>query len=159
MSLHVAEVFYSAFQARNHETMAACYAPGALFTDPVFDLAGEEIGHMWRMLCQGSDDLQIEYDVVDMSDTAALIDWVATYTFTPTGRPVRNSVQARLGIEEGRIGHHVDLFSFYGWAAQAFGATGAALGWSPLFRRRVRSQARRSLQRSVSPPDLDGDGR
>ena len=28
--------FYAAFQARDHRTMAECYAPDAMFTDPVF---------------------------------------------------------------------------------------------------------------------------
>ena len=156
MSANVAEVFYRAFQGRDHETMSACYTSEARFTDPVFDLFGDEIGHMWRMLCQGSGDLDVQFDIVESSDTGALVDWVASYTFTPTGRQVRNNVQARISVADGMIARHTDLFSFYAWARQAFGVTGAALGWSPPFRRKVRERARAALVRSAAnpyPPD------
>ncbi|MFT4048815.1 MAG: nuclear transport factor 2 family protein [Solirubrobacterales bacterium] len=37
------ERFYAAFASRDGETMAACYAPDATFSDPVFpDLSGYE---------------------------------------------------------------------------------------------------------------------
>ena len=53
--------FYAAFAARDGETMAACYAPDATFSDPVFtDLRGEEPGAMWRMLTGRADDLEVE---------------------------------------------------------------------------------------------------
>ncbi|HWK19008.1 MAG TPA: nuclear transport factor 2 family protein [Solirubrobacteraceae bacterium] len=43
--------FYAAFAERQGEVMAACYAPDARFSDPVFtDLIGREPGDMWRML-------------------------------------------------------------------------------------------------------------
>ena len=45
--------FYEAFARQDGETMAACYAPDAHFHDPVFqDLHGDEVGAMWRMLCE-----------------------------------------------------------------------------------------------------------
>jgi hypothetical protein len=43
------------------DTMAACYAPGGRFSDPVFtDLRGEEPGAMWRMLAGRSEDLKVK---------------------------------------------------------------------------------------------------
>ena len=43
--------FYAAFADRQGDVMAACYAPDARFSDPVFtDLIGREPGDMWRML-------------------------------------------------------------------------------------------------------------
>jgi ketosteroid isomerase-like protein len=39
------ERFYAAFNSRDGDAMAACYAPGARFHDPVFqELRGEEPG-------------------------------------------------------------------------------------------------------------------
>ena len=44
------ERFYTAFQAKDAEAMARCYAPDARFSDPVFtDLQGPLPGDMWRM--------------------------------------------------------------------------------------------------------------
>ena len=55
------ERFYGAFGRRDGAAMAACYAPDATFSDPVFpDLRGEEPGAMWRMLTGRADDLRIE---------------------------------------------------------------------------------------------------
>ena len=45
------ERFYAAFDRKDGDAMAACYAPGARFSDPVFgELRGEQPGAMWRML-------------------------------------------------------------------------------------------------------------
>ena len=55
------ERFYDAFSRRDGDAMAACYAPGARFSDPVFqELRGDEPGAMWRMLTARADDLEIE---------------------------------------------------------------------------------------------------
>ena len=53
------ERFYRAFQQRDAATMAACYAPHATFRDPVFTLAGAQVGTMWRMLCARGADLHV----------------------------------------------------------------------------------------------------
>src|SRR5687767_1470425 len=51
VNAYLIERFYAAFDARDGDAMAACYAPGAHFSDPVFpDLNGDEPGAMWRML-------------------------------------------------------------------------------------------------------------
>ena len=55
------ERFYAAFDRRDGDTMAACYAPGARFSDPAFgELRGEEPGAMWRMLTGQATDLRVE---------------------------------------------------------------------------------------------------
>ena len=53
--------FYDALGRRDAAAMAACYAPDATFTDPVFgrlDAAGAAA--MWRMLCARGKDLRVE---------------------------------------------------------------------------------------------------
>ena len=55
------ERFYAAFGRRDGDAMAACYAPDASFSDPVFPgLKGSEPGAMWRMLTGRSEDLKVE---------------------------------------------------------------------------------------------------
>ena len=45
------ERFYAAFDRKDGDAMAACYAPDARFSDPAFgELRGAEPGAMWRML-------------------------------------------------------------------------------------------------------------
>jgi ketosteroid isomerase-like protein len=137
---------YQALDARDGDSMAACYAPDARFSDPVFrDLEGREVGGMWRMLCERSDDL-----AVDLVEHAADGDrgsarWIATYTFTQTGRPVRNDVRASMRFRDGLIAEHQDRFDLHSWTRQALGAPGLLLGWTPIVQGPVRRRARESL--------------
>src|SRR5262245_23094418 len=66
MNMHPHEelvrTFYSAFQRRDAEAMAACYHPEVEFSDEVFtSLRGRRAGDMWRMLCARSKDFELEY--------------------------------------------------------------------------------------------------
>jgi uncharacterized protein len=138
------ERFYAAFDARDGDAMAACYAPGAHFSDPVFpDLNDDEPGAMWRMLTSQATDLRIEL----LEHTADTAHWRAFYTFSQTGRRVVNDVRARFRFDgEGLIADHVDEFGFHRWARQALGPPGLLLGWTPLLRSKVRSNAAKSLE-------------
>ena len=142
------ERFYSAFDARDGETMAACYAPGARFSDPVFpDLQGEEPGAMWRMLTSQATELRVE--LLEHDDASAR--WRAHYVFSQTGRPVVNDVRAEFRFsDDGLIAVHVDRFSFHRWARQALGTSGLLLGWTPILRSAVRKKAHASLDRFMS---------
>ncbi len=71
--------------------------------------------------------------------------WVARYTFTQTGRPVRNDVRASFRFAGGLIAEHRDEFDFHRWSRQALGAPGLLLGWTPLLRASVRRRARAGL--------------
>jgi ketosteroid isomerase-like protein len=140
------ERFYAAFARRDGDAMAACYAPGARFSDPVFtDLRGEEPGAMWRMLTGRATDLEVRLAEHEASDDRGSAHWLADYTFTATGRKVHNDVRARFRFDQGLIAEHHDSFSFYAWARQALGPTGLALGWTPLVRTKVRREARAGL--------------
>lgn len=139
---------YAAFQARDGAAMQACYAPDATFRDPVFELTGaEEIGAMWTMLLEQGSDLDVEVSGITADDTTGAAHWVATYSFGPSGRQVVNEIDASFVLEDGAIVRHVDAFDFWRWSRQALGPLGLALGWTPLVRRQVQTQARRSLAR------------
>jgi hypothetical protein len=139
------ERFYAAFDACDGDTMAACYAPGAHFSDPVFtDLNGDEPGAMWRMLTSQARELRVEL----LEHTADSARWRAHYTFSQTGRPVTNDVRATFRFDaDGLIADHRDEFSFHRWARQALGPPGLLLGWTPMLRGKVRRSAAASLER------------
>jgi ketosteroid isomerase-like protein len=140
------ERFYAAFGERDGAAMAACYAPGVRFSDPVFpELRGAEAGAMWRMLTGQSKDLRIELLEHEADDERGSARWRAEYTFTQTGRPVVNDVRASFRFADGRIVEHEDRFDFYRWARQALGPPGVLLGWTPLVRSAVRRRARAAL--------------
>ncbi len=142
------EGFYDAFDKRDGDRMAACYAPGAHFSDPVFtDLNGDEPGAMWRMLTGQAEDLRVELLEHDADGERGSARWWARYTFSRTGRPVVNDVRATFRFEDGLIADHVDEFGFHRWARQALGAPGLLLGWTPIVRNATRRQARASLDR------------
>ena len=134
---------YAALDRHDGEAMARLYAPDGRFRDPAFgELSGAEAGDMWRMLTGRSDDLSVELAAHSAEGEVGEARWIATYTFTPTGRPVVNDVRARFQFRDGLISEHVDTFSFWRWARQAFGPAGLILGLPPLswlVRRRARS--------------------
>jgi ketosteroid isomerase-like protein len=139
------EGFYAAFGRLDGAAMAACYAPGARFSDPVFtDLRDKEPGAMWRMLTGRAKDFEVKLLEHDADDERGRAHWLADYTFS-TGRRVHNDVHAELRFENGLIAEHRDSFSFYTWARQALGPAGLALGWTPILRGKVQRQARAGL--------------
>jgi ketosteroid isomerase-like protein len=143
MSTELINRFYTAFQNLDAEGMASCYASDATFTDPVFGtLSGRDVTDMWRMLCTSARDFHLEFD--EVTDTSA--HWVATYTFSATGRRVVNDIRASFVISDGLIRSHVDSFSLWRWTRQALGPVGLALGWSPIVQGKVRGQAKAGLR-------------
>jgi len=141
--------FYDAFARRDADAMAACYHPDVHFQDEVFDLHGPRAGAMWRMLCAGGTDLAITASEIEADDATGSARWVATYTFSQTGRRVRNEVEAAFTFEDGLIRTHRDRFPFWTWARQALGLPGLLLGWTPFLKTAVRTRAARQLARYV----------
>ncbi|HEY6073450.1 MAG TPA: nuclear transport factor 2 family protein [Anaerolineales bacterium] len=137
---------YSAFQRREGEKMASCYDEAAIFSDPAFGtLRGPEIGAMWRMLCGRATDLRISFDKVSADEHSGKAHWEAWYTFSASGRPVHNVIEAAFEFRDGKIVEHHDSFNFWRWASMALGPVGTFAGWLPLVQRQVRSRARQGL--------------
>jgi ketosteroid isomerase-like protein len=140
------ESFYTAFQVRDAEKMAACYAPDVAFSDPVFpQLHGMEAGDMWRMLTARAQNFSLVFDGVEADDSHGKAHWVATYTFTQTGNTVVNDIHASFTFRDGKIVRHVDRFDLWKWARQALGAKGLLLGWTSLVKGAIRKQAAKGL--------------
>ena len=133
--------FYQAFSRRDWAAMAACYHPAVHFTDPVFDLRGDQARLMWRMLCTRGKDLQIEFRDVAVENGRGRAHWDARYTFTATGRKVLNRIDAQFEFGDGLILRHVDQFDFALWSRQALGLPGLLLGWSVWMHAKVKAQA------------------
>jgi ketosteroid isomerase-like protein len=138
--------FYTAMQARDAEGMAACYGADVHFSDPVFgSLRGDEAADMWRMLLSRAKDFQLAFDDVTADDHSGSAQWVARYTFSQTGRPVINRIQASFTFADGKIVRHEDRFDLWRWARQALGAKGLLLGWAPPVQQAIRKQAAAGL--------------
>ena len=139
--------FYAAFAEGRGDAMAACYAPDAHFSDPVFpDLNGREPGAMWSMLTGTPGDLRIELVGHEADDASGSANWIAHYVFSETGRPVVNDVHATFRFRDGLIADHRDDFDFHRWSRQALGAPGLLLGWTPILRGAVRKKAGGKLE-------------
>lgn len=138
--------FYQAFQQRDAETMAACYAEDVQFSDPVFtDLRGADAGDMWRMLCAKAQDFSLTFEGVTADEHSGQAHWVASYTFSQTGNRVVNHIQARFRFRDGKISEHRDQFDLWRWASQALGLKGLLLGWTPFVQNAIRQQAGKGL--------------
>ncbi len=138
--------FYEAFARRDAAGMATCYHPEATFEDPAFGpLDRAAVCAMWTLLLGRSADLAVTHHILGEAGQTVKAHWEARYTFTRTGRPVLNRIEATFTLEDGLIRTHRDRFSFWAWATQAFGVTGFLLGWTPWFRAKVQAEALRAL--------------
>lgn len=152
-NLALIERFYAAFGDGDGEAMAACYAPGVHFSDPVFpDLRGDRAGAMWRMLTGTPGDLKIELLEHAADGTTGSAHWRAHYVFSQTGRPVVNDVEASFRFEDGLIAEHHDDFSFHRWSRQALGPAGLLFGWTPFLRGAVQKKAGARLDEFAGIP-------
>ena len=142
--------FYDAFARRDGDAMAACYHPEVEFEDEVFTLRGARAGAMWTMLCEAGTDLTLEASDIHANDETGSARWAATYTFSQTGRTVRNEIEAAFTFEDGLIRTHRDRFSFWRWSRQALGLPGLLLGWTPLLRQAVQRRATERLDRYIA---------
>ena len=146
------ERFYSAFSQLDAATMAACYAPDAVFDDEAFSLRGRrEIGGMWRMLCdatkaKGADVWRLSWRDVQADARTGSAHWDAHYRFSATGRLVDNSIDARFTFTpDGLIATHRDQVQNGKRSRQALGTPGLLLGWTPMLRNKVRATAAANL--------------
>jgi ketosteroid isomerase-like protein len=139
------ERFYAAFARLDGAAMAACYAPDARFSDPVFvGLQGTQPGAMWKLLTGRARDLEVRLAECRAGAQDGSAHWLADYTFS-TGRRVHNDVHAEFRFRDGLIADHRDSFSFYAWTRQALGPAGLLLGWTPFLQAKVRREARAGL--------------
>ncbi len=139
--------FYTAFRQRDYQSMNACYSEDIVFSDPVFGLLrGDEVRAMWEMLCINARDFSLTFSDIELLDEEyATCKWVATYTFSKTGKKVINHIKAYMRLKDGKIIEHSDAFKLSKWAAQALGWKGELFGWMGWMQRRIQRSARKSL--------------
>ena len=138
--------FYGALDRHDPDAMIACYAPDVRFSDPVFpDLDAAGVAATWRMLCSRGKDLRVVASGVTADAVSGRAHWVATYTYSATGRRVENRIDAAFEFRGGLIFRHRDRFDLHRWAGQALGVKGLLLGWLPPVQGAIRSQAAAAL--------------
>ena len=127
--------------------MNECYAEDIVFSDPAFlVLKGDEARAMWEMLCKNAKDFSLTYSNIELLDEEyATCNWVATYTFSKTGRKVVNRIKAYMKFYEGKVIEHSDAFRLSTWIGQALGWKGVLFGWTGLMKRAVQKNARKNL--------------
>ncbi len=142
-------MFYDAFARGDVDGLRGCYHPDVSFGDPVFtELQGRErVVGMWRMLLGRASEFEVSARDIDAGDHSGSAHWTVRYTFPPTGRRVRNEVDAQFRFEDGLIVRHRDVFDFRRWSTMAFGVpSGMVIGSMGVLRRRVRDRARGQLE-------------
>jgi len=105
------------------------------------------------MLCERGKDLRVEARDIAADGEQGRAHWEAWYTFTQTGRPVHNVIDAAFEFDgEGRIVRHQDTFDLWRWSRMALGVKGAALGWTRALKKAIRAQARKGLDAWMARP-------
>lgn len=148
--------FYSSFQKLDHKGMNACYSEDIVFSDPVFGLLrGQEARSMWEMLCTNAKNFTLTYgNIQHLDDEYSTCDWVATYTFSKTGKKVVNRIKANMRFANGKIIEHSDAFSLHKWASQALGFSGWLLGWNSFFQNKIKNGAKKNLLKFMEKKNL-----
>lgn len=140
------ERFYAALSRRDAAAMVACYHRDVTFGDPVFpSLDAVGAAAMWRMLCARGKDLAVTARDIDADATRGRAHCTARYTYSATGRPVVNEIDAEFEFRDGLIHRHRDRFDLRRWLAQALGIKGRMLGFLPAVQRATRDKAARAL--------------
>lgn len=143
--------FYLCFQQKDWEGMQSCYHDEVVFSDPVFNhLKGPKAKAMWHMLTTSAKDLTITYHHVKADDSKGSCQWEAKYTFSKTGAPVHNHIQAEFEFKDGKIIRHTDTFSLTAWAGMALGFIGKLFGWTPWIQSKIRVSAATSLTKFMN---------
>jgi ketosteroid isomerase-like protein len=151
------ETLYTSFQNLDAGAMLRCYHADARFSDPVFPLlAGREVGAMWAMLCSQAKNFELTFADVRADDRVGKAHWEARYKFSASGRLVHNKIDAEFEFQDGKIIKHTDRFDFWKWSRMALGPVGLLLGWTPLLRHKVRSQARERLEKFMGSQESAG---
>lgn len=144
--------FYTAFAKLDYATMQSCYAPEAVFSDPVFGLLdADQTKAMWEMLCKRAKNFSLTYGDIKMLDEEyTTCKWMARYLFSKTGRPVANHVTAHMRFKDGLIMEHTDAFDFYKWSRQALGIPGFLFGWTNFMHKRIQMKAKFGLEQYMN---------
>lgn len=143
--------FYTCFQQRDAQGMAACYHEEVEFSDAVFThLQGAHAKAMWRMLCERGKDLQITVSNIRADERTGNAHWEARYTFSQTGKKVHNKIDAAFQFKDGKIIKHEDTFDLWRWTRMALGVKGVLFGWLPAVQAKVRKGASKSLEDFIS---------
>ncbi|MFK7756790.1 MAG: nuclear transport factor 2 family protein [Flavobacteriales bacterium] len=141
--------FYEAFADLEPEKMTSCYHPDVVFEDPAFGiLRGEEAKSMWKMLLtsQKGKRFEVTFSDIQANDNEGSAKWEAQYTFSKTKRNVHNKVRAQFEFKDGLIIKHTDQFNLYKWSKQALGTSGALIGWSSFFKKKLQAQTNEQLK-------------
>ncbi len=143
------ENFYACFSRRDYQGMAACYHADIAFRDPIFKHKGKRVAAMWHMLIESGKNMHVEASGIRADQGKGKARWVATYTFSATGRKVRNVIHSQFEFKDGKIVSERDDFSFWRWSSQALGAAGLFLGWMPRLQQKVQRTANGNLEKFI----------
>ena len=135
--------------------MLACYAPDVRFSDPVFpDLDAAGVAAMWRMLASRGKDLEVVASGIAADGETGRAHWVATYTYSATGRPVENRIDAALrSAMAASSGTRIASICTAGRGRRS-DRRALLLGWLPPVQDAIRRQAAATLAawQAKNPP-------
>ncbi len=149
------ESFYNSFKAMNPDAMVQAYHDKIAFKDPAFGvLMGKDAKDMWKMLCNRSADLRIEFSDIRADEETASARWEAWYTFSKNGRKIHNIIDAKFKFQDNLIIWHQDNFDIHSWASQAFGFMGKLIGGSEYFQKGLQKKTLKMLKRFQEKEEL-----
>ena len=140
------EKYYENLASGNIDALKNLYHPEVTFKDPVFKLQALEVWVMWKMLfSSGKSPIKIIYRDIIVNENMGSALWIADYTFSKTGRKVKNVIYSSFEIKDGKIFKQTENFDFQLWMKQAFGPFGTILYYIPFFKKILQKKAKKNL--------------
>lgn len=143
---------YESLGRHDARSMAAYYHPEAVFHDIAFDLHGrDQILAMWQMICEG--DIRPAFEILHVDEHGGTVKLLDEYTFTDTGRKVRNQIESHFKFQDWLIIEHRDVCDPRAWAKAALNpGIGRFLAGRFRFIRawKAREKLRRHIQKTNS---------
>jgi hypothetical protein len=110
---NILEKYYENLASGNIDALKNLYHPEVTFKDPVFELQALEVWAMWKMLfSSGKLPIQIIYRDIIVNENMGSALWIADYTFSKTGRKVKNVIYSSFEIKDGKIFKQTENFDF-----------------------------------------------
>lgn len=87
------------------------------------------------------------YSDISTSKDSGSAKWEAKYIFSKTGKPMHNKINSSFEFKDGLILKHADSFNLHSSSKQALGASGALVGWTGFFKKKLQAQTNSLLNK------------
>lgn len=147
--IEVIKKFFTSLQEKKGDVLLSCYAPDAVFSDPLHGLLDAEmLFKKWHLFLEQAQELELTYGPITVLDDEYFTsDWAMSYAKSPMGKKLKVKLKGKsfFRLKDLQIIEHSDAYRFSTLIAQTHGWKGYWLGWTGYMKRKVKLEALEEL--------------